>query len=258
MRRLDRIFRPDGRTVVVAMDHGMGLHVNPELDETGEILRKVIAGGADAVLVTYGIARAFEKILRDVAVIVRVDGGGSQLGDGTNGPSLLYTVEDALRLGADGVVCMGFPGTPYEHETMRTLTEIVSEAHSWNVPVIAEMLPGGFGPTPPKTVENLRLAARTGCEYGADIIKTTFAGTPEEFKKVIDASYQPVIVLGGEKTTDLRGLFVCVEQAISVGSAGVAIGRNVWKHSSPDKVTAALVDIVHHGKKASDIDWLTI
>jgi len=56
----------------------MGLQVNPELDKTGYILEKVIAGGADAVIVTYGIAREFASILRDVAVIVRVDGGGSQ------------------------------------------------------------------------------------------------------------------------------------------------------------------------------------
>ena len=100
------------------------------------------------------------------------------------------------------------------------------------------------------------MAARTGCEYGASIIKTTFTGTPEEFRGVIEASYQPVVVLGGEKTSQLSDLFVCIEQAISVGAAGVAIGRNVWKHPDPEAVTRALVDLVHNGKRAADIQGL--
>lgn len=255
MRRYDRIFRKDGKTVVVAMDHGMGLRVNPELDDTARVIEQVIEGGADAIILTYGMAKTYQSILRDVAVIVRLDGGGSQLGDGKEGPSLLYSIEDALRVGADGVVCMGFPGYACEHQTMRTLAQVAAEAHQWGVPVVAEMLPGGFGPTPPKTVENLRLAARTGCEYGADIIKTTYAGTAQQFKQVVDASYAPVIVLGGEQTTDLQGLFGCVEQAVSVGSAGVAIGRNVWKHAMPGLVVKALVEIVHNRKQLSEIDW---
>ncbi|MDD3903951.1 MAG: fructose-bisphosphate aldolase [Sphaerochaeta sp.] len=254
MRRLERLFRADGKTVIVALDHGMGLHVNPELDRTGKILEQVIEGGADGVLVTYGTACKYQSLLRDVAVILRVDGGGSQIGASGKGPSLLYSVEDALRLGVDAVICMGFPGTDFEHQTMKNLSSLVAEGMKWNMPVIAEMLPGGFSSDPPKTIENLRLSARTGCEYGASIIKTSYVGPAQEFKKVIDASFQPVIVLGGEKTSDLIGMFRCVEEANSVGSSGVAIGRNVWKHSDPKSVVKALVDIVHHGKRLDDLE----
>ena len=95
-----------------------------------------------------------------------------------------------------------------------------------------------------------------GCEYGASIIKTYYAGTVEEYKKVVAASYQPVIVLGGEKTPDLNSLFVSIENAMAAGAKGVAIGRNVWKHDDPEKFTRALVDLVHNGAKASDIKGL--
>ena len=57
MRRLSRLFREDGKMVVVAMDHGLGLNVNPALDDVGAKLRAIIKGGADAILTTYGIAR---------------------------------------------------------------------------------------------------------------------------------------------------------------------------------------------------------
>jgi class I fructose-bisphosphate aldolase len=253
MRRLERIFRKDGKTVIVAIDHGMALSVNPALDNIELVLRQVIEGGADALLLPYGLACKYEDILRDVAVIVRMDGGTTQLGPNVDGPSLLLSIEDVLRIGADGVVCNGMPGTVYEEKTLENLSLLASEGKKWGIPVIAEMLPGGFGPEPPKTVENILLSAHIGCELGADIIKTNYAGTPEEFKKVIQASYQPVVILGGEKTKDLNDLFECIENAMSVGAAGVAIGRNVWKHSDPKAVVEALVDLVHGGKAASEI-----
>lgn len=113
MKRLRRIFKADGRTVIVAMDHGMGMNVNPALDKTGEILKAIVAGGADAVLVSYGIAVKYADVLQDVGVIVRCDGGYSAIPSSASGhPRLLYSVEDALRIGADAVACNGFPGTP--------------------------------------------------------------------------------------------------------------------------------------------------
>ncbi len=255
MKRLKRIFKQDGKTVIVAMDHGMGMNVNPALDNTEALLRAIVKGGADAVLVSYGIAQEFGHCLEDVGLIVRCDGGYSALTNqgGTGCPKLLFSVEDALRLGADAVVVNGFPGTPDEQECMKNVAELVRQGKAWGVPVMAEMLPGGFSPEPPKTPERIRLAARSGCEYGASIIKTMFAGTAEEYRQVIAASYQPVVILGGEATSELPALFHCIEQAIGVGAKGVAIGRNVWNHKDPEAVTRALCDLVHHGKKAADI-----
>jgi class I fructose-bisphosphate aldolase len=256
MRRLEKIFSSDGKTVIIAMDHGMGMHVNPAMDDTGGILKKIIDGGADAVLVPYGIAETYGKILRDLAVILRMDGGGSQLGtDQGKGPRQLYTVEDALRIDADGTACMGFPGSPFEHETWETVANLVREGRKWGMPVMVEALPGGFAPEPPNTVENIRLAVRTSCEYGADIVKTAYVGETGEFRQIIAASYKPVIVLGGEKTKNLESLFACIEQAMKDGASGVAIGRNVWKDQDPEKVTAALVDLVHNGKSIKDIKF---
>lgn len=252
MKRNHRIFREDGKTVIVAMDHGLGLKVTPDLNNTGEVLKKIVAGGADAVLITYGIACKYADILKGTGIILRVDGGYSLLSQG-GCPQLLYNVEDAMRVGADAVVCMGYPGLEDEQLTMKNITTMVTQSKTWGIPVMAEMLPGGFTGKIPFTPENITLSSRIGCEYGADIIKTVYTGTKEEFKQVIDASYQPVVILGGQKTSDLSSLFTSIENAVSVGAAGVAIGRNVWGHSHPDKVVAALVDLVHNGKAADEI-----
>lgn len=256
MKRMNRIFKEDGKTVIVAMDHGMGMFVNPELDDMGSVIKAIVAGGADAILTTYGVAVKYQDELKDVGLILRLDGGSSFLNKNEYCPKLLYTVEDALKVGADAVAVMGFPGAVYEDENMQNLADIARQGHEWGVPVMAEALPGGFNPAVPNSVENLVVTSHTCCEYGANIIKTTFNGTKEEFKKVIDASYQPVVVLGGEATKDLASLFQVLEDSIAVGAQGVAIGRNVWKHNDPEKVTRALVDLVHNGKKAADIQGL--
>ena len=254
MKRMRRIFGEDGRTVIVAMDHGMGMEVNPALDHTEEILKAIIAGGADALLLSYGIAVKYMDILQDVGVIVRCDRGYSALTSkgGTGCPNLLFSVEDALRIGADAVACNGFPGVPEEQACMKNVSELVRQGNAWGVPVMAEMLPGGFANSAP-TFEETRLAVRTGCEYGASIIKTKFVGNDEEFRQIVEASYQPVVILGGAATKELPGLFSCIEKAIKLGASGVAIGRNVWNHPDPEAVTRALVKLVHQGASASDI-----
>ena len=255
MRRLSRILKSDGKSVIVAMDHGASLSVSPALNDTGKILERIVLGGADAVIVTYGIAVKYADILKDVGVIVRMDGGGSIFTKRDTFPRLLYSVEEMLKIGADAMVCMGFPGCTYEQECLENLAKLCEAGREWGMPVVAEMLPGGFNSEPQNTVENLTYAARIGCEYGASMIKTAFAGTAEEYRSVIEASYQPVVVLGGGKTNDMSSLFGSIQDALDAGAAGVAIGRNVWGHENARELTAALVDMVHNGVKADALQF---
>lgn len=251
MRRMNRLFQKDGRTVIVAVDHGTALQVLPGLSRTGEILEEIVRGGADAVLVNYGTALRYQKELTDTALIVRLDGGNSQL-TGNPGGKLIYRLEDALKIGADAVACMGFPGAPNEPETYKNIAELAAACREWNVPLIAEMLPGGFAPEPANTVENIKLVSRIGAELGASVIKTSFAGTKEEYREVIEGCFVPLVILGGDKTKDLKSLFQVIEETMEIGGGGVAIGRNVWKHEYPEFVTRALVGLVHEGITAGE------
>ena len=252
MRRFERLFCSDGKIVIVALDHGLGLPVLPALNNTGELLKKVADGGADAVLTSFGVAQRYEREMRGMKLILRLDGGSSMLPKNPSG-SRLYTVEDAVRLGADAVVCMGFPGASNEKESLQNLAWYASEAQKWGIPLVAEMLPGGFEGTLPMSVDNIKWAARLGAESGAHVIKTAYAGSAEEYSAVVKGSFVPVVILGGAASKDLMGLVQVVEQAMESGVAGVAIGRNVWNNKSPEKVTRALVDLVHNGKKVKDI-----
>lgn len=252
MRRLGNIFKEDKKSVIVALDHGLSMNVLPGLNNTSGILSSIVKGGVDAVLCGYGMARNYVEELKGSGLILRMDGGNSELSSFKTGNRILDP-EDALRNGADCLACMGFPGADNEIDTLRTISELSAEAHSWGMPVLAEMLPGAFSLEPAKTVETIRLASRIGAELGADIIKTSFVGTVSEFRTIVEGCFKPVIVLGGAKVKDLNDLFVVIEKAMEAGASGVAIGRNVWKHPDPEALTAAFVELVHQGKRAVEV-----
>jgi DhnA family fructose-bisphosphate aldolase class Ia len=251
-RRMHRIFRENGRSLVVAMDHGGGLDVYPALAKPAAVLETVVSAGADAVLTTLGVVKEFASSLGSAGIVLRVDGGSTQLAQGTFECRLLHSVEDALRAGADAVACMGFPGSPLETQTLCNLALLAGHCHAWQVPLMAEMLPGGLMSSKLRTPENIRLAARIGVELGADFIKTEYVGPAEQFRSVTQHCYRPVLVLGGSKVDDEKTLFSMVRSSLDIGVAGVVMGRNVWGHPRPRAMVQALSRMIHHDASVTD------
>jgi DhnA family fructose-bisphosphate aldolase class Ia len=179
-----------------------------------------------------------------------VDGGATSLGPAGEPPSLLYRVEDALRLGADAIALNGFPGAPHEGASLENITQAVGLAHPWGMPVMAEMVPGGFD-SPPKwrTPDNIALAVRVAAELGADFVKTPYVAG---FERVTDTCYRPVVILGGAKRGNERAMLADVKAAVDAGAAGVAIGRNIFQADDPVAMTAAVAAVLHEGATVNE------
>jgi DhnA family fructose-bisphosphate aldolase class Ia len=246
--RWNHVFREDGRALIVAMDHPGVFGCMAGLEEPGEVIRKVRAGGADAILTTYGVVTQFAEEIGGMGIVLRVDGGSSSLAQERGPSQLVYDVYDALRVGADAVGSMGTPGSVFESATLPYLSHLISQCAEWNVPVMAEMLPGGFeNPAEMWTPENIGHACRIGAELGVDFIKTTYSGDVESFRRIVEQVYVPIVVLGGSKSKDPRDLLGTIHGAIQAGASGVAVGRNIWRYSEPDRMTAAIAAIIHEG-----------
>ncbi len=244
-RRLNRIFRPDGRALIVPMDHGLFDGPCQGLENPAETIAKVVAGGADAVLTTYGVARRFARELASIGLILRADGGATSLGKSTGPGGLFFGVEEALRLGADAIAVTAFPGAPTEEVTLQNLAATTSAAHAWGLAVLAEMVPGGFDSgSEYRTQANIALSARVGAELGADLIKTPYVAG---FKAVTSTCYVPVVILGGAKRGNEREMLTDIKAAIDAGGAGVAVGRNIFQADNPAAMTAAVASILHGG-----------
>jgi DhnA family fructose-bisphosphate aldolase class Ia len=242
-RRLNRIFAEDGRTVIVALDHGLIDGPCEGFEIPGDTISAVIAGGADAILTSYGIATAFAAELSRVGLIVRSDGAETNLGQPSSGSlGQFFGAEEALRVGADALVVTAMPGSDKEAATLDNLARTVAEAHRWGLPVLGEMVPGGFNGGPEvRGPEAVALAARLGAELGADFIKAPYC---DDYSTVTESTFAPVVILGGSKG-DESAMLANIRQAIDDGAKGVAIGRNVFQCDDPTAMTAAIVAVVH-------------
>lgn len=250
-RRFHRLFGSDGRSVVIAMDHGITDGAVAGLESPEPVLAQVIAGGADVILTSVGIARHFSKQLKDVGLILRCDGATSPLLEHQR--ELLLGVNDVLNTGADAAAAMYFPGIVNGHTSTIYFPRLASEAHRWNIPIMAEALPYGFEAHPAShEVNAVADTCRMAIENGADVIKTFYTGERESFGKIIRSCYRPVLVLGGPKTRSDREFLTSIRDALDAGAAGVVIGRNVWQSPSPLAMTQALVALVHRDASVDD------
>ena len=158
-------------------------------------------------------------------------------------------VEEALRLGADAVVLFTALAGDAEPTMIRTLADVGRECQRLGMPFIAE----AEFPTTYASVEDLkdrygfeylRRDVRLCAELGADIEKTNWPGDPDSFAKLVEAtSGIPVVLAGGSRLED-RELLVRMEQAVAAGAIGCSVGRNIFMHRSPERITRALSRVI--------------
>lgn len=244
--RINHIFREDRKTFIMAMDHGNGFNVLPAMKYPGKIISEVARAGADAFLATVGLADKFADSFHGKGIILRLDGSCSFIGSKDKPLQTVVGIEDAVRLGADAVISMGFPGSKWEDQILENLSRNILDCNKWNLPLVAEMLPRGFeGGEDSRTPENITFACRMGAEMGADIIKTEYTGSPESFHELCESVYVPVVILGGSKKVSEEKLLTEIKEALAAGGAGIAMGRNIWGHENPARYASAIAKIIH-------------
>lgn len=246
-RRMNRIFK-SGKSFVVACDHGMISGPIKGVKDMGWCLDQVIAGGADGIMATYGTAVRFPEKLSKVGLVLRIDGTSSVLAPKPGAGSAWYSIEDALRVGAEALCVTSFTATEYEEEHLKTLAKIIRKGHEWGIPVMAEMMPGGFEASPEqRTLHHMKTTARVAAELGADWVKIPYC---DGFEEVVDSCYVPVVVLGGTNNPDKLAVLKMIENGLKSGSCGATVGRNVWQSNNPEAMTRAIHKVVHEGWSA--------
>lgn len=243
-------FFNDGKTVILPIDHGTAIPV-PGLEHPGELI-SALNPFVDGYVVNLGVARAFKKELKGKGVCLRTDIYKPVYGDNPDrGAYQAYDIDTAETIGAHAVMSMLYPNHVNEDMIATECADIIQESLDSDVAVILETLPIGIGRPDDYTVENIGFCARIAAELGADVVKTAYPGDKDGFRKIVDATFVPVIILGGASMGDDAALLAMVSDAMDAGAAGIAIGRNVWQHPHPAKIAQALNAIVHGGDSAA-------
>ncbi len=244
--RLERIIdRNSHRTVIIPMDHGVTVGPIEGLADMRDAVSKVVAGGANAILMHKGIVRAGHRGTgRDVGLIIHLSGGTAMSPD-PNAKELVCTVEEAIKLGADAVSVHINLGAETDNEMLRQLGYISERCLVWQMPLIAMMYTRGPKITDEYDVNNVKHAARVAAELGADIVKVVYTGSVESFAEVVNGCTVPVVIAGGAKMDSDEDIFKMVEDALQAGAEGISIGRNAFQHKDPTKMVQVLSKMVH-------------
>src|SRR5207302_8956160 len=98
--------------------------------------------------------------------------------------------------------------------------------------------------------EIVSYAARAGLEIGADAVKIKYSGDQTSFKWAVKAAgLTKVFMSGGTKAPTDETFLNQVKSAIDAGDTAIAVGRNVWQHTDPLKMSSALREIIFNGKE---------
>ncbi|MGA1599524.1 MAG: class I fructose-bisphosphate aldolase [bacterium] len=243
--RTRRLFRDNGRALVVAMDHARVFDTVTGLKDANAVIRAAREGGADAVLTPYGSSYACSEALGS---------GGCWLSVDVTPETTVSIVETALRMGVDGIKVEVYPWCEPEddffkrfsgNDSLINTVHLATECQKWGIPLMVEAIPGGWPNTSMRTPEKVAAAARVASEAGADYVKTFYTGDPESFRTVLENCQVPVLILGGPKIDSDREILQMVREAMDAGAVGITMGRNVWGHPNITGMTAALAAIVH-------------
>jgi fructose-bisphosphate aldolase/2-amino-3,7-dideoxy-D-threo-hept-6-ulosonate synthase len=241
---MKRVFRTDDRTVIVPIDHGVTIGPVKGIENMQQTVTRLIAGGADAVVLHKGIAGRVN--VENAALIVHLS-ATSNLTPNCQNKVQVCTVPEAIRLGADAVSVHVNVGAQDECAMLEKLGRVADECDIYGMPLLAMMYPRGPKIPNEHAAEAVAHAARIGAELGADIIKTNYTGDVQTFKRVVEGCPAPVIIAGGPKAETAQEILRMVHDSVKAGSAGLSIGRNVFQHKNPTQMVKALVAIVHDG-----------
>ena len=244
--RLERILnRKTQRAIIVPMDHGVSVGPIDGIIDMRETIVDMANSGADAVLMHKGLVRCgYRASGRDVGLIVHLSASTS-LSPLSNSKTLVGTVEEAVRLGADGVSVHVNLGDTNEREMLADLGRVARSADEWGMPLLAMVY--ARGPRVDNEFDPAVVAhcARVGVELGADVVKVPYTGDMESFSDVVSACCIPVVIAGGPRTESTRQFLEMVDNSLKAGGSGLSVGRNVFQHPRRTRLVQALRGLVH-------------
>lgn len=258
--RLNRMFT-DGRCLDVAIDHGVcnepsfleGLH-----DVEG-VVNQLVTAAPDAIQMNYGQADLLQaRPGRDKpGLVMRIDMGNpyNKVAHRVMWAVLQNEEEPligALEMDAACVVVNLFmvPNEPdLFRQCVQNIARVRADCEKYGMPLMIEPLVmqanserGGY--MVDGDADSIVTLVRLAREMGADVIKADPTEKTEDFHRVVEAARCPVLVRGGGKE-DLKAVFAKSAALMGQGAHGMVYGRNIYQHDDPQRVTRALMAIIH-------------
>lgn len=242
----------DDKHLLVPLDHSVSDGPIVPAGQWPDLLRALVAGGADGIVVHKGRARALAPdILKSCALVVHLSASTACSAD-VNAKVLVGDVEEALRLGADAVSVHVNIGSDTEAQQLADLGAVARSCDAWGMPLIAMVYPRGPRIENPHDPALLAHLVNVAADLGADMVKTSVALPLDRMAEVVANSPIPILAAGGPP--DGSDLIEYGTAVMASGCRGLAIGRRVFTSPSPAALVSRLSAVVHGGSGGSGGD----
>jgi len=240
--------KQDGRSVIIALDHGSIAGPMQGIINPGTIVKACVDAKVDGILTTKGFVDAsLGEWNRSTSLLLRLTGGFTVLG-GKFQEEMIVEPETAISYGASCAAITVKFGHEREGDFIRQASLAIDRCHRLGLPVMVEaMAKGTIGGKEfaPHDSEAIRMVARMGAEIGADLIKTYYTGSIESFARVVEGCPVPIVILGGAKTDSVRDVFQTIYDSLQAGGHGIAMGRNIWSFGNAEAILEAVNGLIH-------------
>lgn len=237
-----RRLAPAGRWVMVPLDHGISMGPVEGLADPRRVLAAAADGGATCVTLHKGLVPLTAPFADRLGVLLHLSASTDSGPDGHD-KRLVATVEEALRLGCDGVSIHVNVGAASEPHQLEDAGRVAAACTDWGVPLVTMAYPRGPKVKDPHDPALLAHAARLAAELGADAVKVPYSGSPDTFRDVVQGCPVPILVAGGPKRGSFDALVQDLTGARKAGALGCSIGRNVFQHPDPTAAVRALAAV---------------
>ena len=277
-RRRERL-APDGRLVIIAVDHpGRGvtvigddpLRMGNRWEYLGRTLRALAAPGVDGVMGTpdfleeiiianHLITRGGGPSLLDEKILVGCmqRGGVAGVAGEINDRFGSYTAEalEAMRFDGGKMLIRAVPDDPATLATVDYCARAVTELSRRRLAAFVEPLPQRregnrylADYTLPNLVKWVGVVAALGETARYTWIKIPYV---DQYERVAAATSLPILMLGGESKGDPTGVIESFAAGMKAGPnvRGAMVGRNVTFPGAldPGRVAAAVAAVIHDG-----------
>ena len=235
-----------GRSLFLAYDQGLehgpedfnDKNVNPKY--IMDIAKK---GNYNGIIFQKGIAEKYYDKKSGIPLILKLN-GKTKLLQGEPYSPVICSVKEAKQLGAKAVGYTIYVGSQHEARMFNDFMKIEEEARKYKMKVIVWAYPRG------KVVKNefdrkiMAYSARVALELGADMVKMKYNGKPKDLKWMVESAGKCRLLIAGGTKSDPKKLFKQIREFMDNGAQGMAVGRNVWQHKEPLKMTKALKALI--------------
>lgn len=250
MRRL--MPEGDGRYFGLTVDHSMARGVMKGLDTIQATIDGMCAGHPNAVTMHKGVAEKCFKKHAGITPLVLKCTTFSPYQPDCDTP--VATVEEAIRLGADAISVGCIVGGDNQPSQLSNLAEYCRRAKEVGMPVISHIYPRGnrIAREDRTGWETILYATRMAAELGVDLIKTNYTGSPESFRKVVEATPSMVAIAGGDGCETAEDLFRMTRDVLDCGGVGVTYGRFIIQYPDITAIVKAVGAIIHRDYSVAD------